>query len=232
MEFVERYNVIIGILLGFVAGVIIPLILHIKNKSIKKLNFQLIANYSLAEKTLKEENLKIIYEGIEYETVRITILRFINEGNRPIDKDDFNNNLIICFHDENIKIINAGFLECDPKNLDIVFRKNENKIEFDPFLLNPTEFFEIKILSDRRSGFDVNARINGIKEVSLKIKKQSYIIKNWIVISGIIMALITISIWFSDNLSIKSIVYLTAVTCILWGANISFILYRNLKNNY
>ena len=184
--------------IGIVIAIVIPFWIYLKQKNIKRLEYKVLANESLLSyhKDL-ENNLKIIYLGQEIKTLSLLNLEFINTGNVPIQRSDF---------DQNIRIssplcssVISAVADCiSPNYQDPIISgpvEQTNYIEIHPLLINQNDHFTIKFLIDTNTkniNYDIDSRIIGIK----KIEKFKERINYFLIITPLVLFSLIISVYY------------------------------------
>lgn len=109
-------------------------------------------------------SLQTIFEESKLESAYLSSVFIVNTGSIPIEKNDFDSDVLISF-DENTEIIGARVERTYPSNLDVSYSLNEKGILFKALLLNPEDRFSIEFLSKNEpKNIVMNARISGINE--------------------------------------------------------------------
>ena len=72
----------------------------------------------------------------------------------------------LIFDKKESKILSSEVLKEEPNNLSITLNSNENEITIQPILLNPKDYFVIKMLINNYSGdIKIDTRIIGVKKI-------------------------------------------------------------------
>ncbi|MEY8742782.1 hypothetical protein AB9M62_25295 [Bacillales bacterium AN1005] len=165
LEFLKEYGVIVTII-GIITSSTIAIVLYFKNKKRKILAYELAFTRPVVENLT--DDIRIHYkDGTEItDTLSLVVLKFINVGNEPIKRDDFDEKgVFLNFSKSNttstIYDINVGTTK--PANLKPeVFNDNfGEKVGFKPLLLNPKDEFYLDILMTKFDDLIVDARIVG-----------------------------------------------------------------------
>lgn len=144
----------------------IAIILTIKQNRKKKLSYKVLYSGVLLniDKQLQND-LKIVYKNQEVQLINLLKIEIINDGKVPIKKEEFEG------------YIDLELLNCDtvldievtdsyPNNLKLTYDLVESLIVIHPLLINPGEYFKLKIIFDGKdSNFDLSARLEGISEI-------------------------------------------------------------------
>jgi hypothetical protein len=198
--FKEWGTYIVGIM-TIAISIWVSIYIFIKQKKSKKLGFITMLNYNMFNiKEIVKEKISITYAGEKAEYLRLIILKIVNNGDLPIIKTDFENEIQIIFN-KNSKLIDAEIIQKSPENIDLNFKIKSDKILIEPCLINPKDFFIIRaILNSAEDNFFVNSRIAGIemiKEIVVKDSKINrsniylyYIISIGSIIEGLLFCLV------------------------------------------
>lgn len=183
--------IIIGlILIGTLVSIFIPLYL----RKTKKLSYEIVLNTSLIDVNSKvKDKIMVHYKGNTVDNPQLSIIRFINNGNQPINTSDFEDKIKLIFP-EQTKII-----QCDSSNsanLDLSYTIENNTIIIKPLLINSKENFTFNLIID---GQDSNFRIiDRIKGVNIKKYSEPFLITHdWISIVVVYLILIAYLLYFS-----------------------------------
>lgn len=118
----------------------------------------------------KWEKLEIKYDDDKLISPYIIGIKFINSGDIPIERRDFDSQLKIVFN-ENSKVIGHKFIKVKPKELELVSKPSNRQLSINPTLLNPGDAFIVEVLLDGEyANFNVSARISGIDGILEKQK--------------------------------------------------------------
>lgn len=174
-------SVIIGVL-----TIATALYLNNKNKKIKSFRYEILTNEPIL--TSSEEvsgKIKIYYEESQDNKTQIKdglflIIRLVNDGNVPINSDDFHEPVSISF-DPNADVLSAEIIKTNPGMLKPELEVSKHKIALKPLLLNQKDSITIKTLLmgfKKRTTINVNARIVDVPEIKAVEPKRNY--RNWV----------------------------------------------------
>jgi hypothetical protein len=192
LSIVDNYNLtLIGIIVSILA-IAISVIIAVFQKKAKRLSYRIFAeNKLLTTREITEGKVKVSYEGSEVNDIVLLVLCILNNGDLPIARDDFDSSIVISFA-EDCKILSLQVIKTVPKSLRVKTNLQNNNIVIDPLLLNSRDALYLKILLSKVDhGFNINARIKGIRCISKMFKinagyEVSVRIFNWIIyISGL-----------------------------------------------
>jgi hypothetical protein len=186
MEFINEYAEYIVGIPSLLIATVLSIWIHRKENKKKKLNYFIIANEEILTYSDEiKDNVKIKYEGKTIKKLFIIIIRVWNKGGIPIKKDDFEGNIVVDL-ENNKKPISYEIATKNPKNLNTILEKKGNFIELKPCLLNPGDYFHIKIISDKKvENPKIIGRITGLKEIK-EFQINSRIYRQNLVITGFI----------------------------------------------
>ena len=133
----------------------------------KNLSYDIISNISLlGVGNALQKKVKVLYEDSEVKNVHLLTLRFINNGNQPIDESDYGRSTKISFND-NAVILTCEIIDEEPANLRLELEQRENILLLSPLLLNPKDAFSVKTLIGNFGSFPIiDGRIKGVKSIS------------------------------------------------------------------
>lgn len=164
MDVLKDYGeYIVGIPLGILT-LWVTLWIYGKQIQKKKLSYIILAN----EEILKYSDdimgkIEVKYEGKIVNKLFITVVRVLNNGNIPIQKSDFEGNLTI---DLGVKPIRSEISDKKPQDINVELISITSILELNTGLMNPGDYFSIKILSDREIKKPVvSGRIAGINKI-------------------------------------------------------------------
>jgi hypothetical protein len=103
--------------------------------------------------------------------VRLVIITVNNWGNEPIQVNDFERPLRFSWS-EPAKNLTAEVIEVSPESLQPTITSSVNEIVVNPLLLNPGDWFRIKILINQYSKLSVDARVAGVKRVNKYLARR------------------------------------------------------------
>ena len=157
---------------GSVIAVILTVIIYFLTRKKKVLSYEVLSESSLV--SVHDEikpKLQISYDGNPVENVHLLLLKFINSGNVPITKADFERPITLRLK-ENSTVLSAVRVKASPDNLTVSIEVGEQLLSFEPVLMNGGDYFTAKILIGQYSGsFNVDARIVGVKSIRV-VRRQ------------------------------------------------------------
>ncbi len=112
------------------------------------------------------QNISILYQGLEVTEVTSTLIRFWNKGKRPLKKDDIplNDTLKFSFTNDNpsinsqIKILDSKILKVSKKSSNIKISRN-NVVNLLDFTFDFIDYQEGIVLEVQHTG-DINTNVN------------------------------------------------------------------------
>lgn len=112
--------------------------------------------------------LTVFHNKKPIKSLYVADIKIKNEGNRPIEKSDFDQPLKFSFNGEVIKPIKV--INAIPKGLPVNAVGSTNTIEINPLLLNPDDNFliQVKVVNPTNNELTIEpfARIKSVKEIS------------------------------------------------------------------
>ncbi|MFF2500182.1 hypothetical protein [Peribacillus sp. NPDC058075] len=164
LDFFKQYSVTI---FGILLSAFLSTLFFFKNKKKKLLAYEVEFAKPVVEKL--NHDIKIYYKNNTEITDTLTMVsvKFINSGNEPIKRDDFEKDIILKFNNENntklpmVYEINVN--KTKPVDLDIeVFNEDFGKnTGFKPLLLNPKDEFTINLLMTNFQNLAISGRLVG-----------------------------------------------------------------------
>ena len=132
---------------------------------------------------------EVFFDKKKIQDLSLLSIEFINTGNQPIKKEDFEGGITLELSqsiNKNIDILSAEIVERTPNNIANQLVSNNEKFQISPCLLNPKHKFKIQVVVDFEEPdgirMKVNSRIAGInnlKKISSNEKSLlEYIINN------------------------------------------------------
>lgn len=110
-------------------------------------------------------NLNVTYKGEKLDVAYLVNVKFVNTGDEPIERNDFDKKIVIKFIDEN-KVIGIKKKSSIPYDLDVINKFSDNHVFILPLLLNPKDEFTLEFLIKGDAKLQsVNGRISGVKEI-------------------------------------------------------------------
>jgi hypothetical protein len=163
--------------IGAVASIIAlatTLVIYLITRKKKLLTYEVVSEYALM--SIDNEirgKLQILLNGKPVEDVHLLSIKFINQGNVPIAASDYEKPLTITFTGSS-QILSSEYLSASPASLAPQQTIQEQRITFEPILLNGGDYFSTKILLGEYSGaFDIDARILGVKSIDRATNKRA-----------------------------------------------------------
>lgn len=186
IDFIKDYGEIIVGVISFIVGTFLTILIYKLTAKNKKLEYEILSNYKtifVKDKGKIKDKIEILYKGKKVENLYLLTLRFKNNGNVSITKNDIKKPIRVYLKQAATTIFSHQIINCIPKNIGIesnIFTEMKDKtensytgIELTSCLLNPKDEFELVIMlqSSKEPIFSVEARIDGIKKIK-QIKNQ------------------------------------------------------------
>ncbi|WP_066385502.1 hypothetical protein [Neobacillus mesonae] len=153
-------------IISILVSAFLSIYIYLKSKKKKQLAYDVEFQRPVVEKLTND--IKIFYkDNTEItETLKMISIRFINNGNEPIKRDDFESDIILRFKKEDDfvpTVYEISSYETSPSYLDIqTFNEDFGKLTgIKPLLLNPKDEFTINVLMTNYKGLEVSTRIVG-----------------------------------------------------------------------
>lgn len=158
----------IGALVGTIA-LVVTVVIFFRSTNRKSLSVEKISNtLLLAVDMAKAQRLQILFDGHQVSEPRLVILRFVNDGNAPVESRDFEMPIAVSF-DKSCVVLEANVIDRVPDSIKPVIEVvDQSKLAVFPLLLNPDDSFTIQALvaGSRRIEIKVDSRISGVKEIT------------------------------------------------------------------
>lgn len=151
----------------FIIPILISIFFYFRQKTIKKISYEVLVNTSAIIKKSEEIRLISSIDNDFVDEPQIVVLKFRNEGNKDIDKTDFFEPITIKL-DEKLEIIKPTILGDNPSNTLVKISNIKNELTINPGLLKKEEFFEVKFFTNNHQAtkdIEISARI---KDTELK----------------------------------------------------------------
>jgi hypothetical protein len=190
MIMIELTLTIVSIVLG-----ITTIVLTIRLRSRRSLAYKILSETQVLEvKEQVSQRIRVFYEDQKIKDLHLVLIGIVNDGNREIKKEDFVEPLALVFN-STAEIVDIKIEDRYPENLAVAYNKKaQNKLEIGLDLVNPRDWFILKILISKYSDFGVNARISGVGEIE-EYRPPMSIVKRFsgLIFFGIILILIYMS---------------------------------------
>lgn len=113
-------------------------------------------------------DIAVFYKNKPIASLFVADIRIKNEGNRPIEKTDFDKPITIQFNGEVITPVKIT--STTPEGLPVKVNSSGNSVEVEPLLMNPDDAFNIqaKVISPSQNELRIRptARVKAIKSIS------------------------------------------------------------------
>lgn len=162
-------SLLITSLLGLL-GILAPIIWDVI-KSESKLQMRIDYTSQLVSEATKNDHIEMFYNKVPISNLIKVQYRIINNGNRPVQIDDFISPIKIIVSEG--KILSSDVINTVPKNNNVTLKSNDSLVEIGFNLLNPGEYFVLSMLIDGASlKYEVFSRIKGISEIEIDDKNM------------------------------------------------------------
>lgn len=157
--------------ISIVVAISIPIAFYFLQRNYKELSYEIVSATPLISKSKEiEGNLKIIYKDKTVDNIYLIIIKLINSGNVPINRNDYESPIVFSFN-PNIGIIQADVIKNEPDSIKSIISIDSNKLLIEPLLLNESDSITFKVILSVFDGYiKADARIYGIKDIVFKVK--------------------------------------------------------------
>ena len=141
---------------------------------IKRLEYEILAKTPLININPDSEKarIKVLFDDVPIQGAEFILVKISNPGLMPIKPNDFISPLNICF-DKEVNILNFQLVDLVPSDLKVsVLLNNKSDIQITPLLLNPKDFFVLKVITSSSSEISVQGRIVGVNKILEKQNKK------------------------------------------------------------
>jgi|GEM_PF-5662914 len=172
-----------------VLGLVIPVTLWVLDKKSSALGVEVISRSDLGL-TLPEgvkSSLFLVLDGERVSDPTYTVIEFRNDGSAPISASNFEGALELKFG--LATVLAAQVIDVLPSALSPVIERSSSGIKVSPLLLNPSDRFQIGVLSKGSAPVvEIRGRIAGVADVAVSEGRRFKLHDNpWLLISVIIM---------------------------------------------
>ena len=192
-----------GVLLGALAiGVIICL--YYLQLPVKAISYGTVSFAPLV--SVHEDvkgRLQLFFDKKPVPNVNYVLLRVVNSGNVPIQKQDIDKPVEFTLgHSNRVKVLSADVIGTSPKGIVAVAHHTETAVTLMPLLLNPNDTVNIRVLmvgNDR--GISANARIVGVSQLTetdfAQVQENKFRLFNILVSTLVALLLIPLGLFVS-----------------------------------
>ncbi|REE08644.1 hypothetical protein DFQ09_106111 [Winogradskyella pacifica] len=213
--------------LGLILGLFYFIFSNFINIPKSELRFNVLTNTPLIEVKEDIKNLEITYDSINIldleKNISIAVIEIINTGNTSITTNDYDLNIPF-----GIKLINSKLIKKpelittsdDSYFKDIIVNSDETDIILNKKIIDPGEFFHLKIYTIHNSSdtpnFDILGKISGQKEVNInnlniskidQLEKEANLTRITTIFSIAlitIMSLLILSLYKTNNIRLNT----------------------------
>ena len=165
----------------FAALVSVLLTIWVKDRRKKILAWEVKFNQALVSRTGKDEEVKILFNDQVVDEPHMVAIRFTNTGGMAIAESDFQPPLSLHFGS---KVLQATWI-FDPPVSVRGEQHGEEALRLEPLLLNPREYFEVMVYTDKKPTFSCTGRIKDGQILASKKRSSDSIrstLSGWIVL--------------------------------------------------
>jgi hypothetical protein len=221
------YDYIIGHLLEIMI-VIAAFVIFLSQIRKKTLTYTVLTNSGLVPFSHEgPNNIQIVYKGKAVPNVQLVEMRIKNSGSLPIKPEDYIEPLSVRL--PNSKILSSEVRDAHFVGAHIETKlSNQSEIVLSKTLLNPTDFFDVKILlADGDANFSVAGRIVGVSRIQNLTGREVnyYILLSFVTVN--VLALIARLLGWVDN----RIIIILQICTLLVGVWMSFDIGNKLEGS-
>lgn len=162
-------GVLVTVVLGLLA-IIVTVAVFKREQQRKELSYAVLGHQVLVGPDFDPgDRLQILYDGEPVRVIEALVVKLANTGNVPIRPDDYEEGLAIVFG-AGTRVLAARLWHSHPYDIPALplLPEAANRIQFEPLLLNPYDWFSITVvLGDFGGGPEVSARIAGVREIKM-----------------------------------------------------------------
>jgi hypothetical protein len=147
-----------------VLAIIVSIVIFFLQRSTKSLDYEVVADRAILAPTPQfgGKGLEVSLNGVPLRDPHLVVLRFVNFGDIPIRRDDFEIPLRISFP-SGTTILSAQLSRTNPPNLQVKLTGGKgSSLLIEPLLLNDGDYFEIQMLVDGSEEPSVGGRVVGV----------------------------------------------------------------------
>lgn len=138
---------------------------YLRGRKIKMLSYFIMDNFEIVQVAEKlKDRIEIFVDGKKATKCYLKAIKFINNGNEPIQVSDFNKPIKLYFGEE-AEIYEYTITGIKPDNLEVEITNHINSLEIMPLLLNPLDSFSLRVLVNSTDELNVTGRIAGVPEI-------------------------------------------------------------------
>ena len=221
------YDYIIGHLLEIIIIIAAFVIFFLQIRK-KTLTYTVLTNSGLVPvSTEVKSDIQIRYKGKLVPEVRLVEIRIKNSGSLPIKPEDYIEPLRLQL--PNSRILSSEVMDAHSLGASIETKlSNRSEIVLSKTLLNPTDFFDVKILlTDGDADFSVVGRIVGVSKIQNLTGREVnyYILLSFVAVN--VLALIARLLGWVDN----RIIIILQICTLLVGVWMSFDIGNKLEGS-
>lgn len=156
----------IGAIIGAVA-LVATIIIYSLQKNKKALSYEIVSKTSLlSTKEKLEGKLKILYNDILVQNIKIFEIKVINTGQIAIAASDYERPLCFQF-DEKSNVLATEIIETSPKSLTTELTVDRNNVVVKPMLMNAKDYMLVKfVVADyEENSITTDVRIKDVKDI-------------------------------------------------------------------
>lgn len=155
---------LIGTILIPLVAIALSLILYLKQRQKKSLEYVVQTSIPIISPPVKEK-FELLFEGNPVDAVQLMTIRIVNTGNLPILPNDYHEHIGIEFAADS-RVLSAEITKTFPDKLKVSATESTNRITLQPVLLNGGDWFTVKaLIASYKPEITINGRISGVKQI-------------------------------------------------------------------
>lgn len=149
-----------------VIAIVVAVVIYMWQRQRKRLFVNLNARIPLLTRRFAGiPGLSIHFDNRPLQNVTALLVRIANGGSAPIVVSDFHTDLILEFNHEST-LLSADLLDAIPEEISVNILIDQNRLILSPHLLNPKDYYELRILVDGEyTDFKATTRIAGVEKI-------------------------------------------------------------------
>jgi len=163
----EYRGVCVGII-SFIVSLGVTFLIYSWQRQVKSLSYGIVSSAPLV--SVQDDvasRVNVTFDGSPVPDVRLAVVRVVNSGNVPIEKQDFERPVSFTFGKETKgKILDAIVAQTTPPGMGAAIIQNGNTVAIKPALLNPNDSITLRVLLTGGDWqIEADARVVGVPEI-------------------------------------------------------------------
>lgn len=148
-----------------VAAVMTTFLVYRWQRERKQLEYETLSHWPLLDdETRQAADFELRYKGKTVLNPYLLLVRFVNSGNKPISSDDYETLVRVELLEER-EILLAEVVESSSDDLDVKATIRSHNAVIKPVLLNPGDWFTLKLLLSEPADAQIRGRIEGVRQI-------------------------------------------------------------------